>query len=100
MLDLQKTGLPQIIDAMVKKLLEKKEVSSQTSLEEARHAIFTQDSGERDFVRWGGQPERSQQGRKSDFMSRNSRESKTECNCILKNIYVSNRIYMVSEPYF
>ena len=46
MLDLQKTGLPQIIDAMVKKLLEKKEVSSQTSLEEARHAIFTQDSGE------------------------------------------------------
>nr|XP_022313416.1 sodium bicarbonate transporter-like protein 11 isoform X2 [Crassostrea virginica] len=44
MLDLQKTGLPQIIDAMVKKLLEKKEVSSQTSLEEARHAIFTQDS--------------------------------------------------------
>ena len=51
MLDLQKTGLPQIIDAMVKKLLEKKEVSSQTSLEEARHAIFTQDSGERDLVR-------------------------------------------------
>lgn len=58
MLDLQKTGLPQIIDAMVKKLLEKKEVSSQTSLEEARHAIFTQDSGERDLVRWGGRPER------------------------------------------
>ncbi|XP_061166083.1 solute carrier family 4 member 11-like isoform X1 [Saccostrea echinata] len=44
MLDLQKSGLPQIIDAMVKRLLEKKEVSSQTSLEEARHAIFTQDS--------------------------------------------------------
>ncbi|XP_052688843.1 solute carrier family 4 member 11-like isoform X2 [Crassostrea angulata] len=44
MLDLQKTGLTQIIEAMVQKLLEKKEVSAQTSLEEARHAIFTQDS--------------------------------------------------------
>lgn len=46
MLDLQKTGLTQIIEAMVQKLLEKKEVSTQTSLEEARHAIFTQDSGQ------------------------------------------------------
>lgn len=46
MLDLQKTGLTQIIEAMVQKLLEKKEVSAQTSLEEARHAIFTQDSGQ------------------------------------------------------
>lgn len=46
MLDLQKTGLTQIIEAMVRKLLEKKEVSAQTSLEEARHAIFTQDSGQ------------------------------------------------------
>jgi hypothetical protein len=45
MLDLQKIGLTQIIDAMVKKILEKKEVSAQTSLDEARQAIFTQDSG-------------------------------------------------------
>ncbi|XP_048760517.2 solute carrier family 4 member 11-like isoform X3 [Ostrea edulis] len=44
MLDLQKTGLTQIIDAMVKKILEKKEVLAQTSLDEARQAIFTQDS--------------------------------------------------------
>ena len=42
----------------------------------------------------------SPQDRKSDFMSRNSRESKTKCNCILKHINFPNWIYMVSETYF
>lgn len=44
-LNLQKTGLTEIIDAMLKKLHEKKDMGSQFTLEEARHAIFTQDSG-------------------------------------------------------
>lgn len=44
-LNLQQTGLPEIIDAMLKKLHEKKDDEPTFSMEEARQAIFTQDSG-------------------------------------------------------
>ncbi|KAK3091729.1 hypothetical protein FSP39_022216 [Pinctada imbricata] len=44
MLDLQKTGLPKIMESMVKKLLSKKEVTAQFTVDEALNAIFTQDS--------------------------------------------------------
>ena len=43
-LNLQQTGLPEIIDAMLRKLHEKKDVEPTFSMEEARQAIFTQDS--------------------------------------------------------
>ncbi|XP_052090408.1 solute carrier family 4 member 11-like isoform X1 [Mytilus californianus] len=44
LLNLQQTGLTEIIDAMLKKLHENSDEGSQFTLEEARHAIFTQDS--------------------------------------------------------
>lgn len=45
MLDIQKTSPSQIIDAMLKKLHDEKDVGSTFTIEEARQAIFTQDSG-------------------------------------------------------
>ena len=44
-LNLHKTGLTEIIDAMLAKLHEKEDIGSQFTMEEARQAIFTQDSG-------------------------------------------------------
>lgn len=45
LLNLQESGLTEIINAMLKKLHENSDDGSEFTLEEARHAIFTQDSG-------------------------------------------------------
>ena len=53
MLDLQKTSLPKIMEAMIRKLHSKKEVGVQFGIDEALSAIFTQDSGKSCYLHSG-----------------------------------------------
>lgn len=56
-LDLQTTGLTQIVDAMLNKLQSNKEIGMTFTLEEARQTIFTENSGREPTVHTSKSPQ-------------------------------------------